>query len=595
MISVKEKLKEKVKLLPNLPGSYQFIDENGKVLYIGKAKNLKKRVSSYFTGSHDAKTTHLLMEINDFEYIVTDSELDALLLELNLIKKYNPRYNIMLTDDKTYPYIEITDDRHPKLIITRTKKSANINRFGPYPNVKAARETVQILNKIYPLRKCMTLPKETCLYYHIGQCLAPCIKDVPKGKYNEIKREIRQFLKGDIKQTINYLEKSMNLASEKLEFEKANEYKKLIEAVKTTTKRQKININDDISRDIIGYYTVENFCAIEIFFVRNGQINTRYHKVFEIHDDLVASLENFIAFFYQKHPLPKELLLPESIKKTILPEILTTKILYPQKGIKKDLINLTTLNAEKYLHEKLDLFKKEQEKTIKAVEKLGELLNIKTPFIIEAFDNSNIFGEHAVSAMVVFTNGKPNKQKYRKYKIKYTQKTNSDIDMMKEVLYRRYYRVLMEGLEKPDLIILDGSLQQLNAAKEVLSSLNLSIPCASIVKDKKHQTSYLLSQTNEKIYLKTTNNVFQLLTKIQDEMHRFAITYHKNIRSKSLFNSKLDKIPYIGERTKKLLLMHFKNTKAIQNASINQLKELGLNQNQIDNLLTALKNGDFNE
>jgi excinuclease ABC subunit C len=581
--------KEKIKNIPNLPGSYQFKNKDGIIIYVGKAKDLKKRVSSYFTGSHDAKTSRLVMNIADIEFIVTSSELDALLLELNLIKKYNPRYNIMLTDDKTYPYIEITNETHPKLVVTRNIKKKSKMLFGPYPNVSAARSTVKLLNKIYPLRKCDRLPKQACLYYYIGQCLAPCINEVTKEDYDGIIQSIKKFLRGDITETIQTLETYMMDAADKLEFERANEYKKTIEDIKTTTNNQKINLNDMKDRDIIGFFSNEYLLSIEIFFVRNGKISARHQKLFEYYDDPILTVENYIAQFYQKEPIPKEIFVPESLSTETLESFLKTKIVKPLRGDKRKLLNLAILNAEQGLKEKTEVVKRDMERTLGSTEKLGEILHIPTPYRIECFDNSNLFGEDAVSSMVVFINGKPARKEYRKFKIKSLDNKASDYHTMKEVIYRRYYRVLMENLEPPGLLLVDGGLQQINAAKEILESLGLSIPIAGVVKNDKHNTSHLLTKDLTEIELDKTSNVFHLLTRIQDEAHRFAVTYHKQVRSKGLFNSVLDRIEGIGEKTKDLLLKRYKSVQFIKLASEDELKELGLNQKQISNLITALK------
>jgi excinuclease ABC subunit C len=581
--------KEKIKNIPGLPGSYQFKNKDGIVIYVGKAKNLKKRVSSYFTGSHDTKTSRLVMNITDIEYIVTNSELDALLLELNLIKKFNPRYNIMLTDDKTYPYIEITNEKHPKLIVTRNIKKKSRLVFGPYPNVSAARSTVKLLNKVYPLRKCDKLPKQECLYYHMGQCIAPCIKKVEEDEYTIIIKSIKRFLKGDISETINKLDEYMNMASENLEFERANEYKKTIENIKTTTNKQKINLNDMKDRDIIGYFYNDFLLSIEIFFIRNGKINARHQKLFEYYDDPIKTVENYIAQFYEKEPVPRELFVQKELSTDVLISFLNTKITKPQKGDKYKLLKLAVLNAEQGLLEKTEIVKRELERTVLSTEKVGELLNIPIPYRIEAFDNSNLFGEDAVSSMVVFINGKPARKEYRKFKIKTMNDKASDYHTMKEVIYRRYYRVLMENLEKPGLLLVDGGLQQINAAKEVIESLNLSIPIAGLVKNEKHSTNFLMTSDLKKIDIDRTSNVFHLLTRIQDEAHRFAINYHKQVRSKGLFNSALDNIEGIGQKTKERLLKHYKSVNLIKLASLNELKELGLNQKQAENLIKKLK------
>lgn len=582
-------IKEKIKLIPNKPGSYQYKNKDGVVIYVGKAKNLKKRVQSYFRGSHDLKTTRLVMNIHDIEYIVTESELDALLLELNLIKKYNPRYNILLTDDKTYPYIEITNETHPKIQVTRNIKNKKSILFGPYPNVSAARNTVGLLNKIFPLRKCEKLPKKECLYYHLGQCLAPCIKEIHQEEYKDIIKQVKSFLRGDINDTVKQLETYMLDASEKLEFERANEYKKLIENVKTTTNRQKINLNDMKDRDVIGYFYNEYLLSIEIFFIRNGKISARHQKLVEYYDEPHKAVENYLAQFYENQMIPKELFVQQEIRSEILEHFLHTKIIKPQIGDKRKLLDLAIINAEQALKEKTELVKREIDRTIKSTEQLGEYLNISTPYRIEAFDNSNLFGEDAVSSMVVFINGKPARKEYRKFKIKSMDNKASDYHTMKEVLYRRYYRVLLEDLPRPGLILVDGGLQQINAAKEILSELDMNIPIAGLVKDKKHSTNHLLTSNLEKIELDKTSNVFHLCTRIQDEAHRFAINYHKQVRSKGLFNSILDDIEGIGPKTKDKLLKHFKSVNLIKLSTLEELKELGLNDKQANNLLTKLK------
>jgi len=581
--------KEKIKSLPDLPGSYQFKNEQGVIIYVGKAKNLKKRVASYFTGSHNAKTSRLVSHINDIEYIITSSELDALLLELNLIKKYNPRYNIMLTDDKTYPYIEITNEKHPKLVVTRkiTKKSKNF--FGPYPNVAAARETAKLLNKIYPLRKCAKLPKTECLYYHMGQCLAPCINKVTIDDYDEIVKSIKQFLKGDIKEVVKSLEEKMFEAAEKLEFERANEYKQTIEGVKTTTNKQKINLNDLKNRDVIGYFYNEYLVSIEMFFIRNGKISARHQKLFEYYGDPLQTIENYIAQFYENNIIPRELFVQSELETDILDMYLNTKITKPLKGDKHKLLMLAVLNAEESLKEKTEKLVREMDRTIHSVDKLGEILDIPAPYVIEAFDNSNLFGVDAVSSMVVFVNGKPSRKDYRKYKIKSMDGKASDYHTMKEVLYRRYYKVLMEDLRKPDLLLVDGGLQQIKAAKEILDSLDMDIPIAGLVKDDKHNTNSLMNQDLSKIEINKTSNVFHLITRIQDEAHRFAVNYHRQVRSKGVFNSVLDDIDGIGEKSKKKLLQQFKTVKLIKLASLEELKELGINTTAANNLMNKLK------
>jgi len=582
-------LKDFIQNIPNLPGSYQFKNKDGIVIYVGKAKDLKKRVSSYFVGSHDAKTSRLVINIDKIEFIVTHSELDALLLELNLIKKYNPRYNIMLTDDKTYPYIEVTSERHPKLIVTRNTNKKSGDLYGPYPNVKAARDTVKLLNKIYPLRKCIKLPKTACLYYHLGQCLAPCIKEVTKEDYEEIRTQIKRFLRGDIKEVVAILEKQMNEASEKLEFERANEYKMLIQSVKTTTNNQKINLNDMKDRDIIGYFFNEYLLSIEMFFIRHGKISARHQKMFEYYDDPIKTIEMYIAQFYEREPIPKEIFINKELDGDLLESYLKTKIVKPLKGDKAKLLKLANINAEQALIQKTEIYKRELDRTINSVELLGELLNMPSPYIIEAFDNSNLFGADAVSSMVTFINGVPSKKDYRKFKVKTMDGKASDYHTMKEILYRRYYKVLMEDLRRPDLILVDGGLQQINAAKEILDSLDLDIPIAGLVKDDNHNTNHLMNKQLEKIEIDKTSNVFHLIQRIQDEAHRFAVTYHKNVRSKGVFHSILDEIEGIGPVLKDKLLKKYKSVKLIKLASLEELHELGIHQKLAEKLLEKLQ------
>jgi len=582
-------LKDFIQNIPNLPGSYQFKNKDGIVIYVGKAKDLKKRVSSYFVGSHDRKTSRLVMNIETIEFIVTHSELDALLLELNLIKKYNPRYNILLTDDKTYPYIEVTNETHPKVIVTRNINKKSGDLYGPYPNVKAARDTVDVLNKIYPLRKCIKLPKTECLYYHLGQCLAPCIKEVTRENYEEIRGQIKRFLRGDIKEVVELLETQMLDASEKLEFERAHEYKTLIQSVKTTANKQKINLNDMKDRDIIGYFYNEYLLSIEMFFIRSGKISARHQKMFEYYDDPIETIEKYIAQFYEREPIPKEIFVNKELNSDLLESFLKTKIYKPLKGDKAKLLTLANINAEQALIQKTEIYKREQDRTINSVELLGELLDISAPYVIEAFDNSNLFGADAVSSMVTFVNGLPSKKDYRKYKVKTMDGKASDYHTMKEVLYRRYFKVLMEDLRRPNLLLVDGGLQQINAAKEVLDSLDLQIPIAGLVKDDKHNTNLLMNQSFEKIEIDKTSNVFHLIQRIQDEAHRFAVTYHKQVRTKGVFNSILDEVEGIGTVTKDKLLKKYKSVKLIKLASLEELNQLGINQKVAERLLEKLQ------
>lgn len=573
-------IKEKLNLLPTQSGCYLMKDDNNKIIYVGKAKNLRNRVKSYFTGSHDLKTTKLVSLIHDFEYIITPSELDALIMEINLIKEHNPRFNIMLKDDKSYPYIEITKELHPKLVITRkiTKKSGKL--FGPYPNVSAARDTVSLLDKIYPLRKCSLLPKNECLYYHIGQCLAPCINKVEQVQYDEIISEVSKFLKGNTSNVLNTLKNKMIEASEKLEFERANEYKKLIDSVNTTTYNQKVMINDLVDRDVFGYYYDDNYACVEVFYIRQGKIIATENRIFSYYGEILESITEYIAQFYNNKIKPKEIFIPSGIDQSLLEDYLKIKVFEPKKGLKKKIIESANKNAENALSEKLELFIRKQSKTLIACKDLGEILNLRnTPYNIEAFDNSNTGGEDIVSGMVSFINGEPNKKGYRKFKLK-TVNNSDDFNAMKEVIYRRYLSVLMDDLVKPDLIIVDGGKIQVKAALEVLTSLNMIIPVIGLKKDDKHRTESIINGIdNTEVKIDKHSNIFYLLSKIQEEVHRFTISYHRNVRSKNLLATELREIDGVGHVREVELLKHFGSISNIMNASLEDIMALNIPEN----------------
>ncbi|GCF92246.1 UvrABC system protein C [Enterococcus florum] len=574
-----ERIKNKLALLPDQPGCYLMKDKNGTIIYVGKAKILKNRVRSYFTGSHDTKTERLVSEIVDFEYIVTESNIEALILEINLIKKNDPKYNIMLKDDKTYPFIKITNEDYPRLLITRKVVKDKALYFGPYPDVGAANETKRLLDRLFPLRKCKTLPKEVCLYYHMGQCLAPCIFDIPSVRYKMMVNEIKRFLNGGHTEVQTVLEKKMNDAAENMEFEKAAEYRDQIQAIETVMTKQKMTNADLVDRDVFGYATDKGWMCVQVFFIRQGKLIERDVSMFPFYNEAQEDFLTYIGQFYQEneHFIPKEVLIPDDIDKTSVEALLATKVLQPQRGEKKKLVKLAGKNAHVALNEKFDLIERNEARTIGAVERLGNAMNIPEPIRIEAFDNSNIMGSDPVSAMVVFIDGRPAKKEYRKYKIK-TVKGPDDYASMREVIYRRYSRVLKEGLPFPDLIVIDGGKGQVDAAKDVLDNqLGLDIPIAGLAKDDKHKTSELLFGTNlERIPLERNSQEFFLLQRIQDEVHRFAITFHRQLRSKNSFASKLDEIEGLGPKRKKLLLKEFKSLKNIQAASVEELKAIGL-------------------
>ncbi|MBP1045552.1 excinuclease ABC subunit UvrC [Enterococcus sp. BWM-S5] len=586
-----ERIKNKLALLPDQPGCYLMKDKNGTVIYVGKAKILKNRVRSYFTGSHDTKTERLVSEIEDFEYIVTESNIEALLLEINLIHKNDPKYNIMLKDDKSYPFIKITNEAYPRLLITRKVVKDRALYFGPYPDVKAANDTKRLLDRLFPLRKCKVLPKEVCLYYHMGQCLAPCVFDIPKEKYTEMVGEIRRFLNGGYPEIQKQLEDKMSLAAEEMEFEKAGEYRDLIKSIETVMTRQKMTNADLVDRDVFGYSVDKGWMCVQVFFVRQGKLIERDVSIFPFYDEAEDDFLTFIGQFYQEneHFIPKEVLIPDNIDKESVEALLSTRVIQPQRGEKKKLVQLAGKNATVALREKFDLIVRKQERTIGAVERLGDAMNIPVPIRIEAFDNSNIMGTDPVSAMVVFIDGKPAKKEYRKYKIK-TVKGPDDYASMREVIYRRYSRVLKEGLPFPDLIVIDGGKGQVDVARDVLANqLGLDIPIAGLAKNDKHKTSELLFGSDLSVIpLERNSQEFFLLQRIQDEVHRFAITFHRQLRSKSSFASKLDNIEGLGPKRKKELLRQFKSLKNITAASVEELKTAGLPKNVAQNVYDHL-------
>jgi len=587
-----ELLKEKLSLLPSQPGCYLMKDKNGTVIYVGKAKVLKNRVRSYFTGSHDGKTLRLVNEIVDFEYIVTSSNIEALLLEMNLIKKYDPKYNVMLKDDKSYPFIKITAERHPRLIVTRKVKKDKGKYFGPYPNVQAARETKKLLDRMYPLRKCHTLPDRVCLYYHMDQCLAPCIKDVPEETNKQMVEGITRFLNGGYKEVKKELSEKMLQASEALDFERAKEYRDQITYIETLMEKQKMVLNDFVDRDVFAYYYDKGWMCVQVFFIRQGKLIERDVSIFPLYQEPEDEFLTFLGQFYSKnnHFLPKEILLPDDVDKEIVRELLGVQVIQPKRGKKKDLVNLAYKNAKIALKEKFSLIERDEERTIKAIENLGQVLNIPTPYRIEAFDNSNIQGTDAVSAMVVFLDGKPNKKEYRKYKIKSIEGPD-DYDSMREVIRRRYTRVLKEGLPLPDLIIVDGGKGHMSAAKDVLENeLGLDIPICGLAKDEKHKTAELLfGDPPEIVELRRNSQEFYLLHRIQDEVHRFAITFHRQVRGKNAFKSVLDDIKGVGPKRKKLLLKHFGSIDEIKKASIGDLCNVGIPSPIAQKILEKLK------
>lgn len=553
------------------PGCYLMKNTDGKVIYVGKARKLKNRVSSYFTGAHNYKTTKLVDHIWDFDYIVTGSEKEALLLEINLIKDYTPEYNIMFMDNTYYPYIELTDETHPRLKIVRKTKNKKNKYFGPYPDATAARNTFKLLNKLYPLRKCNHVPDKPCLYYSLHQCLGPCINEVDKSQYDEIRKELISFIHGNTKSKIDELTEKMMTASENLQFELAKEYRDLIRSIEYVTAKQNVQFGDYKDRDILGYFIDKGYISIQLFFMREGKLLYHDFNLEPVGEDFEEDLIRFLVTYYQTHPEPYELLIPQDVDLELLTEILSCHVLQPQRGDKKSLVEIANKNAKEALEKKFLLKEKTDEKTILPIIELGQKLGIDTPHTIELYDNSNIQGAYAVAGMVVYKDGVPSKKDYRKYKIK-TVEGPDDYASMKEVIYRRYYRLLMEQKEMADLIIVDGGLGQIKVAKEVINSLNLSVHICGLSKDDKHSTAMLLDENGNQVPIDTKSPLFFLLTRMQDEVHRYAISFHRQVRSKSLFSSILDEVEGIGEARKKKLLNHFKSVKKMKEASLEELE-----------------------
>lgn len=572
-------IKSKLELLPTSPGCYIHKDKNGTIIYVGKAKNLRNRVRSYFRGSHDTKTEALVSEIVDFEFIVTESNIEALLLEINLIKENQPKYNIMLKDDKSYPFIKITNERYPRLIITRQVKKDGGLYFGPYPDVGAANEIKRLLDRIFPFRKCTNPPSKVCFYYHIGQCMAHTICKKDEAYFKSMAQEVSDFLKGQDDKIIDDLKGKMVKAAKSMEFERAAEYRDLIQAIGTLRTKQRVMAKDLQNRDVFGYYVDKGWMCVQVFFVRQGKLIERDVNLFPYYNDPDEDFLTYVGQFYQEksHLVPNEVLIPQDIDEEAVKALVDTKILKPQRGEKKQLVNLAIKNARVSLEQKFNLLEKSVEKTQGAIENLGRLLQIPTPVRIESFDNSNIMGTSPVSAMVVFVNGKPSKKDYRKYKIK-TVVGPDDYASMREVIRRRYGRVQRDGLTPPDLIVIDGGQGQVNIAKQVIQEeLGLDIPIAGLQKNDKHQTHELLfGDPLEVVELSRNSQEFFLLQRIQDEVHRFAITFHRQLRSKNSFSSQLDGIEGLGPKRKQNLMKHFKSLTKIKEASVDEIVEVGV-------------------
>ena len=580
---VSEKIKQKLELLPLKPGCYMMKNKEGEIIYVGKAIKLKNRVNSYFVGSHNYKTTKLVSQIDDFETIVTTSEKEALLLEFNLIKQYRPRFNIMFMDDKSYPYLKLSKDKAPMLSVVRNIKDKKAEYFGPYPNSSAAYQTKDLLNRLFPLRKCNTLPKKVCLYYHIKECLGYCESYVNDQTKEEMIKKVRKFLKGDTASIIKQLTDEMNEASETLNFEKAKEKYDLIQSIEHVTQQQKVQFKDNKNKDVFAFYEKYGYISIQNFILHDGKILNRDFSILPLVEDAETAFLSFIVQYYEKNIIPDEVILPSGIDAEALNEILNTKIIQPKQGNKKQLVDMVVENARKSLLEKIEMLQRDENRKLEAMNELSKYLD-KDIHTIEMIDNSHISGAYNCSGVVVFKDGEPSKTDYRLYRL---DEYRSDMDSMKEVLYRRYYRKLLENQPISDLLIVDGGYQQIEAAKEIIDSLMIDITIVGLVKDGKHRTNHLMNSEGEIIEIENDSSLFFFLTNIQDEVHRYAITYHRKLRSKAMNKSILDDIEGIGEVRKKLLFKKFKTIKNLRKATLEELKEV-LPNNVAENLLELI-------
>ena len=582
--------KEELSLVPHLPGSYQMYNKDNVIIYVGKAKDLRNRLASYFVGKNTGKTAIMVSEIDHFEYVVTNSELEAFIVELNLIKKYSPRYNILLKDDKSYPYIEYSRSPFPSLKVVRylnIKNRKGKELFGPFVNVYAARRIVNLVNRLYPLKKCEHMEKNVCLYYHIKECLGYCVKNINKDELDNMEKDIIKFLKGDEEIITNKLLEKINFYSEQLNFEEAKILKDELDYIKVVMEKQRVELHDNIDRDVISYYFDNGYLSIEFFFLRNGKLIGHTNKILPVMEDYMSELEDYVVLYYNKHEIPKEVIVSNDINVDLLNSMVNTKFVYAIRGNKKKLLDMAYKNAKLNLGNKFIILEKESLNSSGVNKELSELLGVNI-YRIDVFDNSNIFGTFNVSGMVVFKDGKPSKNDYRKYKI--TVDKNDDYNTMKEVIYRRYYRCLVEKSELPDLILVDGGKSQIHACLDTLKELHLDIKVCGLVKNDKHRTSDLMDGNTLEIYeIDKTSKLFHYLTRIQDEVHRYTINYHRTIRSKGSISSVLDNIEGIGNKRKKELIKYFGSVKKISNASIEELSKF-VPSNVAENLKKYLEN-----
>ncbi|AUI78438.1 MULTISPECIES: excinuclease ABC subunit UvrC [Lactiplantibacillus] len=587
-------IEHKLALLPDLPGCYLMKNLNSQIIYVGKAKNLKNRVRSYFKSSHTGKTARLVSEIADFEFIVTSTDKEAFLLEITLIQKHQPYFNIKLKKGTGYPYIKITNERDPQILIVSDVRKDGGYYFGPYPNVYAAQETVNFIQKVYPLRRCHGFQNRPCLYYHMGQCLGACFKTVPTSEYDAQIKRIKSFLNGHVETVKKQLTKRMTKASAELEFERAAELRDQLNYIEMTVEKQKIISNDNTPRDLFNFYLDKGWLSIQVFFIRQARLMKREKRLFPVVSTAPEEMTSFILQFYNRknNVLPREVLVPSGLDKQVLSDILGIPVRTPQRGQKKDLLDMAHKNARIVLEEKFRLLELDERKTTGAMKEITDALGIPAGHKIEAFDHSHIQGADLVSAMVVFTDGQPNKKLYRKYKLR-TVDHADEAASTREVIRRRYTRLLKEHAALPDLILMDGGEIQLEAAKDVLENeLGLDTPVAAMVKNEHHKTADLLASAGDQhLHLDPKSQGFYLLQRIQDEVHRFAITFHRQVHTKHSLSSRLDEIPGVGPKTRNKLLRKFGSMSKIAAASVEDIQALGIAKNVAQTVKFSLAGG----
>lgn len=568
-----EIVKRKIELLPDHPGCYLMKNKDGTIIYVGKAKSLVKRVKQYFTRPQEGKVFRMVLEVTDFDTIETDSEKESLLLEINLIQKYYPKYNIMLKDGKMYPYIALKKMGDPYLKIARNDRDKSFSYFGPFPNSGSAYRMIDLLNKIYPLRKCKNIPNRACLYYHLGQCMGPCINDISKSDNKDMISHITKFLNGDASEVKQEITAKMRAAANDLRFEEAQEYKETLDTIEHVLSSQKIMMQDHIDRDIVGYSQRDGYISILFLLYRKGVLLGKNLFVVEKFDDINSELTDYIYQFYLNHQKPKELIISEKSIADILESSLGIKVIVPSRGVKKDLLFMALENAKAGLDEHFMTARLEDD-NLKLLEELGNMLNISTPLDIELYDNSHLQGTEAIGAMVKFINGVKVPSMYRKYKIRQENKRD-DLASMEEVLTRRLTRLKEENSKMPDLIIVDGGMTQVEIAYNVREKLNVNVNIAGLAKNDKHETDALINgNTGEFIPLNHKSPLFFMLMRMQDEVHRFAISYHRHKREKSFFETIYDDIPGIGKKRRIQLLSAYPTLDSLKSVTLEELKQI---------------------